>query len=133
VAVASINHGAREGRVVPDVGALAGTPYYDLLFGGDSAPNGGTSAATPLWASLIARINAALPAAKRQRFVTPLLYGTQPGDPAPLAARACRAITSGHNASYPSPGSGYKCQAGYSAVTGWGVPMGLALLEQLLR
>ena len=29
--------------------------------------NGGTSASTPVWASLLARINAALPAAKRRR------------------------------------------------------------------
>jgi kumamolisin len=59
--------------VVPDVAALAGQPLYDLIFRGDAQPNGGTSASAPLWAALIARINALLPRAKQQRFLTPLL------------------------------------------------------------
>jgi kumamolisin len=35
--------------VIPDIAALAGPPLYDLIFMGQDAPNGGTSAATPTW------------------------------------------------------------------------------------
>ncbi|HEY7200765.1 MAG TPA: S53 family peptidase, partial [Candidatus Dormibacteraeota bacterium] len=70
--VASLNPGSIDGRVVPDVAALAGPPQYDLTLRGRDEVNGGTSAAAPLWAALIARVHAAL--GGRQRFLTPLLY-----------------------------------------------------------
>src|SRR5262249_39979311 len=54
VEVASLNPSSIDGRVVPDVAALAGPPLYQLTLLGRSAPNGGTSASAPLWASLIA-------------------------------------------------------------------------------
>ena len=44
VSVASLNGGTFDGRVVPDVAAVAGSPFYDLFFAGNPAPNGGTSA-----------------------------------------------------------------------------------------
>jgi len=62
VSVTSLNKGSIVGRVVPDVAAIAGAPLYDLIIMGRDAPNGGTSAAAPVWAALIARINANLPA-----------------------------------------------------------------------
>jgi kumamolisin len=55
VRIRSVNSGGIDGRVVPDVSALAGQPLYDLLFVGHPQPNGGTSASAPLWAALIAR------------------------------------------------------------------------------
>jgi kumamolisin len=58
VHVASINRGSIDGRVVPDVAALAGAPYYDLIMLGKDNPNAGTSASAPVWAALIARLNA---------------------------------------------------------------------------
>src|SRR5262249_20311756 len=64
VDVSSINSGSIDGRVMPDVSALAGPPLYDLIFVGQPAPNGGTSASAPLWAALIARVNAKLPSEK---------------------------------------------------------------------
>jgi kumamolisin len=42
--VTSINGGAIQGRVIPDVAALAGPPLYQLTLLGQSSPNGGTSA-----------------------------------------------------------------------------------------
>src|SRR5262249_34519859 len=108
----------------------AGQPGYDLIFVGNDAPNGGTSASAPLWASLIARVNALLPAAKQQRFLTKLLYQAQGGG-ATLGQAACRDITVGQNATHPKPGVGYSAQVGYDAVTGWGVPNGVALLNAL--
>ncbi|WP_051944153.1 S53 family peptidase [Streptacidiphilus rugosus] len=125
VRVQTLNPGAKAGRVVPDVAALAGPPYYDLILHGRPRPNGGTSASAPLWAALITRINAQLPAAKRQRFLTPLLY--QNG-----ASAAMLDIGVGHdNASFPQPGVGYAVQKGYDACTGLGVPDGTALLAAL--
>jgi kumamolisin len=125
VRVQTLNQGAKVGRVVPDVAALAGPPYYDLILHGRPKPNGGTSAAAPLWAALITRINGRLPAAKQQRFLTPLLY--QNG-----ANGAMLDIGVGHdNASLPQPGVGYVVQKGYDACTGLGVPDGTALLAAL--
>ncbi|TDN61258.1 S53 family peptidase [Paraburkholderia sp. BL10I2N1] len=132
VSVPSLNRGGIDGRVVPDVAALAGPPLYNLILDGQPSPNGGTSASAPLWASLIARINAALPADKRQRFIAPLLYA-QDADGKPQGQSACRDITSGQNASHPKPGKGYSAGPGYDAVTGWGVPDGKALLAALTR
>jgi kumamolisin len=108
------------GRVVPDVAALASKPFYDLIFMGRDAPNGGTSASAPLWASLIARSYATLGSGHTPVFATPRFYAH-----APLPA--FRDITVGENTSTPDPGVGYKAGPGYDAVTGWGVPVGTNL------
>jgi kumamolisin len=130
VKVKSLNAGSIDGRVAPDIAALSGPPLYDLIFVGKDAPNGGTSASAPLWAALIARINAKLPAAKQQRFLTPLLYQNG-GSGQPVGKSSSRDITSGNNASNPDPGKGYKAGPGFDAVTGWGVPDGVKLLNSL--
>ena len=130
VKVKSLNKGSIDGRVVPDVSALAGEPLYDLIFAGEPHPNGGTSASAPLWAALIARINAKLSPSKRQRFLSPLLYQNSAGGN-PIGQIAFRDITSGNNASFPEPGRGYKADVGFDAVTGWGVPDGQKLLNSL--
>jgi len=129
VRIRSLNSGSIDGRVMPDVAALSGEPFYDLIFVGKPQPNGGTSASAPLWAALIARIAAQLTPDKRQRFLTPLLY--QDGARAQPIGTALRDITSGNNASNPKPGKGYKAGPGFDAVTGWGVPDGVKLLNAL--
>lgn len=128
VQIDSVNTGAIDGRVIPDVAALAGPPFYQLTLLGKPAPNGGTSASAPLWASLIARINAKLPPNKQQRFLTPLLYETVNGQ---ARGSTCHDITVGQNASKPDPGVGYDAGAGFDACTGWGTPNGAALLAVL--
>jgi kumamolisin len=130
VNVTPLNKGSIDGRVIPDVAALAGPPFYDLIFEGQDQPNGGTSASTPLWAALIARINAILPPNKQQQFLTPLLYQNG-SDGQPRGASGCIDITVGQNTSRPSPGVGYKAGIGYDAVSGWGAPDGKKLLELL--
>lgn len=130
VHIASLNPGSIDGRVVPDVSALAGAPLYDLVFVGESHPNGGTSASAPLWAALIARINANMPVTKQQRFLTPLLYQNG-SNGQPVGKGSSRDITSGNNVSHPKPGNGYKAAPGFDAVTGWGVPDGVKLLNSL--
>ena len=128
VQVASLNLGSIDGRVVPDVAALAGQPFYDLIFEGQDSPNGGTSAATPLWAALIARIAAGLPAASQLRFLTPRLYAATAGGE-PVGQAGCTDITSGNN---DSPGlTGYAAAVGFDAVSGWGIPVGTALAQLL--
>jgi kumamolisin len=131
VKVASINPGSIDGRVAPDIAALSGPPYYDLIFLGKDAPNGGTSASAPLWAALIARINAKLPATKQQRFLTPLLYQNGGSGGQPVGKASTRDITVGNNTSTPDPGKGYKAGPGFDAVTGWGVPDGVKLMNSL--
>lgn len=97
--------GSIDGRVVPDVAALAGPPFYDLIFTGQPGPNGGTSASAPLWAALIARVSANLPMQKQRRFITPLLYQNG-SNGQPVGKFSSRDITSGNNASHPEPGVG---------------------------
>jgi kumamolisin len=123
--VSSANPNAPDSRVLPDVCALAGPPFYAFLVDGKPLHSGGTSAATPLWAALIARINGALPPYKRQRFLTPLLYNPR------VSREGFRDIVLGHNASHPHPGVGYVAAVGFDAVSGWGVPNGEGLLASL--
>jgi kumamolisin len=136
VQVASLNAGSIDGRVIPDIAALAGSPYYDLIFQGQDSPNGGTSAATPLWAALLALIAAGLPAGKQLGFLTPRLYAAAPNGQ-PVGQAGCADITSGDNHNDPGnngqpPGvPGYAAGPGYDAVSGWGTPIGTQI-QQLL-
>jgi kumamolisin len=82
-----------------------------------------------VWASLIARVNAGLQVAKQQRFLTPLLYQT--ASSSMVGKLVTTDITSGNNVSSPDPGKGYSATSGYDAVTGWGVPDGVKLLNTL--
>ena len=130
VHVESVNEGSIDGRVNPDIAALAGKPLYDLIFLGKSQPNGGTSAATPLWAALIARLLEAGKPSKGPAFLAPLLYETGTNGN-PRGQTACTDISKGNNISTP-PGKGYDAVAGgYDAVSGFGVPNGQELLDVL--
>jgi kumamolisin len=128
--ITSLNKGSIDGRIVPDVAALAGDPLYDLVMLSKHAPNGGTSASAPVWAALIARIDANLPAGKQQRFVTPLLYKLAPAGKT-VGALGCNDVMSGNNTSHPKPAKGYSAGPGFDAVSGWGTPRGIEL-EALL-
>ncbi len=130
VEVPSLNPGSIDGRIVPDITALAGPPGYDLVLLGNREPSGGTSAATPLWAALIARLLEAGKPSQGPTFLAPLLYeGTPSGEPRGQAT--CTDITEGDNTSHPHPGSGYEAGPGYDAVSGWGAPNGQQLLASL--
>lgn len=148
VQIASVNPGAIDGRVVPDVAAdaSANTGYW-VVVDGQGGASGGTSAATPLWASLIARINASLGAGKQVGYLTPVLYqaagtggagsgggavsggGVVGAGTGSIGQQSCRDITSGDNKTASI--GGYAAGPGFDAVTGWGVPMGNALLNAL--
>jgi len=133
VQVSPLNKKKFKGRVVPDVSALAGEPYYYFRFLDMDWPEGKTSASAPVWAALIARINAKLLPEKQQRFLTPLLY-KELAKGISVGKASCRNIEIGNNAVYHChPGNGYKAGRGFDAVTGWGVPDGKKLLECLAK
>jgi hypothetical protein len=120
---ASLNDG-HIGRGVPDVAANSSpNSGYPIIVNGSSAVGDGTSAAAPLWAALIAVINAALD--ESVGFVNPRLYE--------LGSRAFQDIVGA-----PGPAdnglngiAGYPAGPGWDACTGWGSPNGVALLNGL--
>ncbi len=108
----------KSGRGVPDISALAArTPGYRIVLDGESIVKEGTSAATPLWASIVAIANArrGVPVG----LVHPILYAS----PSVL-----RPITTGDNR---IDGIGYEATNGWSACTGLGAPIGADLVTAL--
>jgi kumamolisin len=97
-------------RGVPDVAGDADPQSgYEIRVDGQTSVIGGTSAVAPLWAGLIAIVNANK--GVRAGFVNPALYQ----DPA-----AFHDITAGDNGSF-------KAVAGWDACTGLGSPKGSAV------
>ncbi|MBB5502527.1 protease pro-enzyme activation domain-containing protein [Paraburkholderia sp. MM5384-R2] len=95
------------GRGVPDVaGDASPLTGYDVLIDGMRTVVGGTSAVAPLWAALIARINAAK--GQPAGFVNAKLY---------KAPGVCNDITQGNNGSFAA-------SKGWDACTGLGSPNG---------
>jgi len=91
------------------VAALAAkSPGYRIVVNGDEMAKDGTSAATPLWAALIAIANAAR--STPLGLVPPHLYGT---------AGLTLPIATGDNR---QNGIGYAAGGGWNACTGLGVP-----------
>jgi kumamolisin len=144
ITIEPINPGSIKGRVIPDVAAHAQsdgvrTGYFTVFIdpqSGDvvAAPVGGTSAAAPLWAALITRINAILEKqkgpGKRAGYLTPILY--QAGaEGKPVGTAVCKDITKGDNNSATI--GGFRSGPGFDAVTGWGSPIGANLLAALLQ
>jgi kumamolisin len=114
-----------KGRWVPDVAAHAGfVPGVAMSLLGRPFAGGGTSAATPIWAALIARLGAQL--GRPLGWLTPAFYA--------LASRdAFRDIRTGHNDMDPETGRRlhYRAGPGWDPCTGLGAPDGMALLEAL--
>ncbi len=121
----SLNDGHR-GRGVPDVSANASpNSGYPIIVGGALSifPANGTSASAPLWAGLIAVINAAL--GENVGFVNPVLYA--------LGSSVFRDILAEPGATDNGMNgvAGYPVGPGWDACTGWGSPKGAALLNGL--
>ena len=121
----SINDNRRIGRGVPDVAANASlnSGYSGIIVNGRSFIGNGTSASAPLWAGLIARINAAL--GVNVGFVNPSLYK--------IGSSGFNDITGSTGPIDNSNGGipGYHAKAGWDACTGLGSPNGTALLNAL--
>jgi kumamolisin len=120
----SANPGNFVGRGVPDVAGNAdgATGYAVYVDGQWMAGVGGTSAVSPLWSGLIARINQGL--GKRVGFFSPLLY-SKIG-----RTDAFNDVTGGNNDPTGQLGS-YKAGAGWDACTGWGSPSATNLYGML--
>lgn len=100
-------------RGVPDVcGDADPVTGYEIRVDGENTTIGGTSAVAPLWAGLIARINAGNTAVG---FVNSLLY---------QSGAAFNDIRSGDN-------GGFSAAAGWDACTGLGSPRGAAIATAL--
>ena len=130
IEIKSVNPGRILGRCIPDLAANAdwnASPYL-LVVDGKAGPNGGTSAATPLLASLLTLINAKRPANKRVGYVTPGLYLKTDGGNT-IGAAGCTDVSSGDNTTDRI--GGYSAAIGYDAVSGWGTPDGQKLAQLL--
>ena len=113
----SVNDGGRR-RGVPDVAAAAAQiPGYRIILNGKPIVKDGTSAAAPLWASLIAMANARR--GQAIGLVNPFLYGTP---------SLCRVIFQGNNR---SNGVGYDAGPGWNPCVGLGVPNGSDTINAL--
>jgi kumamolisin len=114
----SANPGHQPGRGVPDVSADADPNTGVIIIkldGRHLTVIGGTSAAAPQWAALIALLNQQLGA--RVGFLNPALYER-------LATGVLRDIVSGNNGAYHAG-------PGWDPCTGLGSPNGSALLQGL--
>lgn len=114
----SANPGNFVGRGVPDVAGDADpVSGYDVLVDGQASVIGGTSAVAPLWAGLTACINQLL--GKRVGELNSLLYS----EVGPVSG-TFHDITQGNNGAYSAA-------AGWDACTGWGTPIGTAIVAAL--
>jgi subtilase family serine protease len=126
-------HGIGAARGVPDVAAdadpntgmalaIADRKNYSLY------PAGGTSAATPLWAGVIALADQY--AGRPLGFVNPGIYRIGRG---PMGRRAFHDITIGDNSVVVVPRliTGYRASPGWDPVTGWGSPNAQVLVPLL--
>jgi len=119
----SVNDG-HKGRGVPDVAANASpNSGYPMIVGGSPFVGNGTSASAPLWAGLIAMINAAI--GEDVGFVNPAIYA--------LGSKVFRDIYGPPGPANNSVGGvpGYPAVHGWNACTGWGSIDGKELLVGL--
>ena len=109
------------GRGTPDVSASAADNY--LYFDGSPAQAGGTSFASPLWAGLIADLDAKW--GHLLGFVTPSLYHVGANEPSGEIGDGLVDVTGGGNCVGTA-------SAGWDPVTGWGSPRAAVLFDDLL-
>jgi len=118
---ASVNPGHAVGRGVPDVcGNADPVTGFQIFYAGKDSVVGGTSAVAPLWAALLARINQQL--GKPVGYFNPLLYAKLD------SSGGFRDITTGNNDTHSNVG-GYSAGKGWDCCSGWGSPIGAALLK----
>jgi kumamolisin len=147
----SANTPPATGRCIPDIAGNAGvsTGYLVSQPPGEGiaiAPVGGTSAAAPMWAALMACIreslNTTLNGSVPSFFFNDFVYAVG-------TTSAFRDIVGGRELTYGTDGqanpgkftpvgnnrstgaNGYLAQKGYDLCTGWGTPNGVELLNQL--
>ncbi len=119
-------------RGVPDVSANANsnTAMAMDIAGGGLLPASGTSAATPLWAGVIALADQQ--AGQHLGFINPAIYHIASG---PAYHNAFHDVITGDNSVLWSTGvfTGYTAGPGWDPVTGWGSPDAQYLIPLLAR
>ena len=123
---ASVNAGNHKGRGVPDIAGNA-SPYsgYNIIADGTTGQVGGTSAVAPLYAGLVAIMNAKL--GQSVGYLNPTLYALA-ADPG--VSGVFRDINDGVSNGI-NGAAGYRSGKGWDPCTGLGVVDGAALLGQL--
>ena len=118
-------HTGFAGRGVPDVAANASpfAGYSGIAFKGHKTTGSGTSASAPLWAGLVARLNAAL--GYDLGFFNPTIYALRSAGFRDISGAAGPT----DNSTFGVPG--YPAGVGWDACTGWGSPNGVALLQAI--
>ncbi len=135
IMIPSANDPKKTGRVIPDVSGLAA--YWGGISGNKSdwliyedskiALEGGTSAVTPLFASLIVLINEQRKKEGKENlgWINERLYKLSSEN------HLFNDITNGNNkptTEYP----GYEASSGFDACSGWGTPIGCRLAKALI-
>ncbi|HEY3854104.1 MAG TPA: MBG domain-containing protein [Verrucomicrobiae bacterium] len=124
----SANQGSSNFRNLPDV-AMVANQIYVTADNGATYFVGGTSAAAPLWAGLAALINQqrASQGQPPEGFLNPALYSIGKGS----SYSSCfHDITVGNNTNTSSSRQ-FFAVTGYDLCTGWGTPIGSALINAL--
>jgi len=112
-------HGFRQ---VPDVAADADPQTgFHIVFDGQDTQIGGTSAATPMWAALIALVNQDLVSKKLREvgFANPAIYWMG-ANQAKFPTNPFHDVTAGNNLAF-------NATKGWDFATGWGTPDGAAI------
>jgi len=112
-------HGFRQ---VPDVAADADPQTgFHIVFAGQDTQIGGTSAATPMWAALIALVNQDLVAKKLHEvgFANPAIYWMG-ANQTKFPTSPFHDVTAGNNLAF-------NATKGWDFATGWGTPDGAAI------
>jgi len=124
----SANAGSTAYRNIPDV-ALTADNVYVAYGNGNSSTIGGTSCATPLWASLAALMNqqAVMTGKPAVGFINSAIYALGQGT---TYSSLFHDVTTGNNKSAESPNN-FNAVAGYDLCTGWGTPAGQSLINAL--
>jgi len=115
-----------QGRAIPDVAANADQRTgYKIACDGLTTTMGGTSAAAPLWAALIALLNQQLN--RRIGFFTRILYSEPSVQQALNDIVFDSSLQEGNNNINGGRMPGYTAGNGWDACTGWGTPNGTKL------
>jgi len=119
--------GASAGRGTPDVAAVADPRCgIECQILGNTFPSFGTSASAPIWAGLIAVLNAEL--GVNVGCLNPLLHAASEDERAAMFT----AITEGDN-KMSDTAQGFSTGPGWNPCTGFGTPRGQALLAYLRK
>ena len=123
----SSNQGSVFWRNLPDV-SMTGDNVFVYSDGGEETV-GGTSCATPLWAAFTALINQQAVQNGRPPvgFLAPAIYSLAQSS---LYPSLFHDITTGNNTNYNST-TQFFAKPGYDLCTGWGTPIGAALINAL--